>query len=73
MNIRWTFPTLLSATLLVDCSHMNKEKEENETVMTMDQVPPAVRDALKREAARRDLPYQTLIRMWLRERLEAEA
>jgi hypothetical protein len=30
-------------------------------------------DALKQEAARRSLPYQTLMRMWLRERLDAEA
>lgn len=27
---------------------------------------------LKREAARRALPYQALIRMWLKERLDAE-
>ena len=27
-------------------------------------------DALKREAALRDLPYQTLIRVWLREQLD---
>jgi predicted DNA binding CopG/RHH family protein len=27
---------------------------------------------LKREAAQRALPYQTLIRMWLKERLNAE-
>lgn len=30
-------------------------------------------DALKREAARRSLPYQTLMRMWLQERLDTEA
>jgi hypothetical protein len=30
-------------------------------------------EALKREAAQRALPYQTLIRMWLKERLDAEA
>jgi predicted DNA binding CopG/RHH family protein len=29
-------------------------------------------DQLKREAARRSLPHQTLIRMWLKERLDAE-
>src|SRR5438093_776052 len=27
---------------------------------------------LKQAAARRDLPYQTLIRMWLRERVDSE-
>jgi CopG antitoxin of type II toxin-antitoxin system len=30
-------------------------------------------DQLKSEAARRALPYQTLVRMWLRERLDTEA
>ena len=30
-------------------------------------------DALKREAGRHAIPYQTLIRMWLKERLDAEA
>lgn len=30
-------------------------------------------EALKHEAAGRSLPYQTLIRMWLKERLDAEA
>ncbi|HTE83919.1 MAG TPA: CopG family antitoxin [Dehalococcoidia bacterium] len=29
-------------------------------------------ESLKVEAARRSLPYQTLIRMWLKERLDAE-
>jgi uncharacterized membrane protein YkoI len=33
----------------IGCSH-NKEKEENEQVVAMDQVPPAAREALKREA-----------------------
>ena len=28
-------------------------------------------EALKREGAKRALPYQTLIRMWLKERLDA--
>jgi len=28
---------------------------------------------LKNEAARRSIPYQTLIRMWLKERLDLEA
>jgi hypothetical protein len=35
-------------------------------------LPVDMIDALKREAARRGLPYQTLIRMWLKERLDAE-
>ncbi len=30
-------------------------------------------EALKREATHRSLPYQTLIRMWLKERLDGEA
>jgi predicted DNA binding CopG/RHH family protein len=30
-------------------------------------------DQLKGEAERRAIPYQTLIRMWLKERLDAEA
>jgi predicted DNA binding CopG/RHH family protein len=29
-------------------------------------------NALKLEAGKRALPYQTLIRMWLKERLDAE-
>jgi len=36
-------------------------------------LPVDLIDALKREAARRALPYQTLIRMWLKERLDAES
>jgi predicted DNA binding CopG/RHH family protein len=35
-------------------------------------LPVDLIDALKREAAQRALPYQTLIRMWLKERLDAE-
>jgi predicted DNA binding CopG/RHH family protein len=35
-------------------------------------LPVEMIDQLKREAARRALPYQTLIRMWLKERLDAE-
>jgi CopG antitoxin of type II toxin-antitoxin system len=35
-------------------------------------LPVDLIDALKREAGRRALPYQTLIRMWLKERLDAE-
>jgi hypothetical protein len=35
-------------------------------------LPVEMIDALKQEAARRALPYQTLIRMWLKERLNAE-
>lgn len=34
-------------------------------------LPVEMIDALKREGARRSLPYQTLIRMWLKERLDA--
>ena len=30
-------------------------------------------DRLKHDAAKRSLPYQTLIRMWLQERLDAES
>jgi predicted DNA binding CopG/RHH family protein len=36
-------------------------------------LPVDMIDALKREGARRAIPYQTLIRMWLKERLDAEA
>src|SRR5438067_8243447 len=35
-------------------------------------LPVEMIEALKRAAGRRALPYQTLIRMWLHERLEAE-
>ena len=35
-------------------------------------LPVDMIDRLKDEAARRALPYQTLIRMWLKERLDAE-
>jgi hypothetical protein len=35
-------------------------------------LPVDLIDALKREAALRALPYQTLIRMWLKERLDTE-
>ena len=35
-------------------------------------LPVDMIDGLKDEAARRALPYQTLIRMWLKERLDAE-
>lgn len=36
-------------------------------------LPVDMLERLKHEAARRSLPYQTLIRMWLKERLDAEA
>jgi len=49
MNMRLPI-ALLASTLILGCSHANKEKEEDETVLTMDQVPPAAREALKREA-----------------------
>src|SRR4051812_40247571 len=39
----------LASIVALGCSHHNHE-EENEQVVTMDQVPPAARDALKREA-----------------------
>ncbi|MEA2641953.1 MAG: hypothetical protein QOF51_3347 [Chloroflexota bacterium] len=35
-------------------------------------LPVSMIDALKLEAGKRALPYQTLIRMWLKERLDAE-
>ena len=35
-------------------------------------LPVDMIDALKAEAARQELPYQTLIRMWLKERLDGE-
>ncbi len=35
-------------------------------------LPVDMIEALKDQAGRRALPYQTLIRMWLKERLEAE-
>lgn len=66
----------------------NQHRGYWDTVETADEViePPRVRvtktvnlrlpveliDGLRRAAERRDLPYQTLIRMWLRERLDAE-
>ena len=36
-------------------------------------LPVDMIDRLKHDAAKRSLPYQTLIRMWLQERLEAES
>lgn len=36
-------------------------------------LPVDMIEALKRQATRRALPYQTLIRMWLKERLDSEA
>ncbi|MBA2449346.1 MAG: hypothetical protein H0V51_15105 [Chloroflexi bacterium] len=36
-------------------------------------LPVDMIEALKREATHRSLPYQTLIRMWLKERLDGEA
>jgi hypothetical protein len=36
-------------------------------------LPVDMIEALKREATRRPLPYETLIRMWLKERLDDEA
>jgi len=35
-------------------------------------LPVDMINRLKSEAARRSLPYQTLIRMWLKERLDTE-
>lgn len=36
-------------------------------------LPLAMIDALKEEAARRAIPYQTLMRMWLKEQLDRSA
>jgi predicted DNA binding CopG/RHH family protein len=36
-------------------------------------LPVEMIEGLKRAAERRALPYQTLIRMWLKERLDADA
>ncbi len=36
-------------------------------------LPVDMVDRLKQEAERRSLPYQTLIRMWLRDRLDSES
>ncbi len=36
-------------------------------------LPVDMIERLKREAATRAIPYQTLMRMWLKERLDAEA
>ena len=36
-------------------------------------LPVDMIDRLKHDAAKRSLPYQTLIRMWLQERLDVEA
>jgi predicted DNA binding CopG/RHH family protein len=36
-------------------------------------LPIEMIDELKREAERRAIPYQTLMRMWLKERLESRA
>jgi uncharacterized membrane protein YkoI len=45
---------LTVAALTIGCQHMNtehdEEGEENEVKMTLDQAPPAVREALQREA-----------------------
>jgi uncharacterized membrane protein YkoI len=47
-------PALVAGLMVVGCSHMHHEKEDgeegNEVKMTIDQVPPAVRAALQREA-----------------------
>src|SRR5258706_15231483 len=49
MNFRLPV-AFLAATLVVGCTHNREKEEENETVVSMDQVPQAARDALKREA-----------------------
>ena len=36
-------------------------------------LPVMMLDTLKREAARRSIPYQTMIRMWLKDRLDRDA
>jgi predicted DNA binding CopG/RHH family protein len=35
-------------------------------------LPQSMLEAIKNEANRRDIPYQSLIKVWLSERLEAE-
>ena len=42
--------SLLAAVLVAPLGCASAEKEENEVVMTLDQVPPAVREGLTREA-----------------------
>jgi hypothetical protein len=53
MKARWILSVVLAAGL-VGCSNMKhherEEEEGNEVKMTLDQVPPAVRAALQREA-----------------------
>lgn len=59
-----------------DASKSADERVEQPLVRTTKPVnlrlPVDLIDELRRAAERRDLPYQTLIRMWLRERLDAE-
>lgn len=54
MKARWIFSMVAAAGLVVGCSNMmhhEKEGEEgNEVKMSLDQVPPAVRATLQREA-----------------------
>jgi uncharacterized membrane protein YkoI len=53
MKQRWIWTAAAAAGMLVGCSNMHHEKEGeegNEVKMTLDQVPPAVRSALQREA-----------------------
>jgi hypothetical protein len=45
-----TLIALLAATLLAGCLKKTPEVEENETKVTLDQVPLPAREALKREA-----------------------
>ena len=54
MKIRLTLATLLTLGLGLGCANMHHEKEDesegNEVKMSIDQVPPAVKAALMREA-----------------------
>ena len=51
---RWVLAVVAAAGLMVGCEHMKhhheEEEEGNEVKMTIDQVPPAVRATLQREA-----------------------
>lgn len=53
MKTRWILSAVVAAGLVVGCENMkhhHEEEEGNEVKMTLDQVPPAVRASLEREA-----------------------
>jgi uncharacterized membrane protein YkoI len=54
MKARWIFSAVVAAGLVGGCSqmkhHHEEEDEGNEVKMTLEQVPPAVRATLEREA-----------------------